>query len=122
MIVGVAAAQFYQVYFTHLTRWKGGGFGMYSEVHPKFRQVWLIKEDTSIRLFNMYKQPEKLVKSAHRLKFAPSPQKMQKMAKEAANHYNINLLTVQVWEPYIKPETNVLSMKLIGEEIYEKAQ
>lgn len=35
----VALLQLYQVHVNGLTRWKGGGFGMYSEFHANSRQV-----------------------------------------------------------------------------------
>lgn len=33
-----------------LTPWKGGGFGMYSELHPNKRQLWLIPAQGPSRL------------------------------------------------------------------------
>lgn len=33
-----------------LTPWKGGGFGMYSEIHPNKRQLWLIQAQGPARL------------------------------------------------------------------------
>lgn len=120
LIIGVAAAQFFQVYAHHLTRWKGGGFGMYSEVHPKHRQVWVLKNDTAIRLFNRNKQPVQLVKSAYRLKFSPSQKRMETLAEKASRIYGADTLTIQIWEPYVKPATNQLGMKLIREKNYAK--
>lgn len=40
-VVLVAAAQLALVHGGGLTRWKGGGFGMYTEAHPNERQVVL---------------------------------------------------------------------------------
>ena len=35
---GIAIHQLLQIQ-KGLTRWKGGGYGMYSEIHPYYRQV-----------------------------------------------------------------------------------
>lgn len=37
----VAIAQLWRVDDEGLTRWKGGGFGMYSDFHVKQREVWV---------------------------------------------------------------------------------
>ena len=36
----VAIHQLTLVHTTQLSRWRGGGFGMYSEIHPKYRRIW----------------------------------------------------------------------------------
>ncbi|MEM9061711.1 MAG: hypothetical protein AAGD13_14720 [Pseudomonadota bacterium] len=41
----VAVVQFSQSVFGPQTRWKGGGFGMYTEPHPYRRFAWLILTD-----------------------------------------------------------------------------
>lgn len=36
----IAITQFVLVYTTSLTRWRGGGFGMYSDFHERHGDVW----------------------------------------------------------------------------------
>ncbi|MEM9061709.1 MAG: hypothetical protein AAGD13_14710 [Pseudomonadota bacterium] len=45
LAVAIAAFQFAQSVFGDQTRWKGGGFGMYTEPHPNSRVAWLILTD-----------------------------------------------------------------------------
>ena len=40
----VALAQLNATRSTTLTRWRGGGFGMYSELHPSRRQLWVVEQ------------------------------------------------------------------------------
>ncbi len=40
----VALCQLIMVHQHRLTRWRGAGFGMYSELHPSHRQLWLAIE------------------------------------------------------------------------------
>ncbi len=47
VLVCVAATQLGFVELRGLTRWKGGGFGMYSDPHPDLREVWLELERAS---------------------------------------------------------------------------
>jgi hypothetical protein len=37
----VACFQLYQAEFEHKTRWKGGGFGMYSTIYPFIDEIWV---------------------------------------------------------------------------------
>jgi hypothetical protein len=41
LLAGVASVQLARVSFGGQSRWRGGGFGMYSEFHPNQNQVWL---------------------------------------------------------------------------------
>lgn len=40
----VAGNQILRSNFSDLTRWKGGGFGMYTEMYPESRSIWLVTE------------------------------------------------------------------------------
>ncbi len=46
----IAANQIFRSNFSDLTRWKGGGFGMYTEMYPENRSVWLISESRDTTL------------------------------------------------------------------------
>jgi hypothetical protein len=116
IIIGVAAFQFYQVYYHQLSRWKGGGFGMYSEVHPLWRQVWIISDDST---FQVKKQP-KLYAAAYRLKMKPDYKNTHAFAVIAANQFHKDNITIQVWEPQLDITTNRLSRKRIQEVKYAK--
>ena len=41
LLVAVASVQLARVSFGGQSRWRGGGFGMYSEFHPSKNQIWL---------------------------------------------------------------------------------
>ena len=41
LLLGVASVQLARVAFSGQSRWRGGGFGMYSEFHPNRNQIWL---------------------------------------------------------------------------------
>ena len=50
--ISVAVWQLYQSNFSNLTRWKGGGFGMYTDIHINHRCIWIeiTRADTVIEL------------------------------------------------------------------------
>lgn len=43
LLIAVASTQLGRVFFFGQSRWRGGGFGMYSEFHPNLTQVWLVE-------------------------------------------------------------------------------
>lgn len=45
LMVVVICVQLYSVQTAQLSRWRGGGFGMYSEYHPNTRHFWLTPPD-----------------------------------------------------------------------------
>lgn len=44
VVTAIAVAQFASSLLTEQSRWKGGGFGMYTEPHPIKRKIWLVLE------------------------------------------------------------------------------
>ena len=52
LCIAVAAVQLYLQHARQLTRWKGGGFGMYSEIHFTYRELWIRDGDDAYSLFH----------------------------------------------------------------------
>jgi hypothetical protein len=118
LIIIVAIYQFYMVYRHNLTRWKGGGFGMYSEMHPLTREVWIGNKDSIWRATNPKITPKEVPKKANWLRYAPNQKNILTFAALAAEKYKLDSLVVQVWEPYLDPDKNLLGTKLIREVHY----
>jgi hypothetical protein len=50
LLVAVALTHLWRVESSGLSRWRGGGFGMYAEHHPNLYQVWLAEGERRRRL------------------------------------------------------------------------
>ena len=107
----IVANQFYRVYVHKLTRWKGGGFGMYSQIHPLDRRVWIATPDSC---WMIQGSKTTLEKKAHALRFFPNQHALQDFAALVSKSYTIDSFSIEIWEPYITPETNTLSRKKIA--------
>jgi hypothetical protein len=114
-IIFIAGWQFYLVYQKNLTRWKGGGFGMYSELHPLNRQVWVGKKDSLWRIELNDGAAKGKTAKATRLCYRPDEENARNLAKFIAHEFHLKAVTIQVWEPFIEPGNNLLSRKLIKE-------
>jgi hypothetical protein len=119
LIVSVVISQFYLAYFERLSRWKGGGFGMYSEWQPEKRQVWIVVNDSAFIINNPKKHPRELVVLAHHLKFFPSDKKLISFGKKARQLLQVEAMKVQVWEPRLHSLENTVIRELIIEETFD---
>ena len=118
LIIAVAFHQLYMVYLQQFTRWKGGGFGMYSEMHPLTREVWIGNKDSMWLASNSTVTLKPVADRARGLLFKPNEKMLYQFAAYAAKQYHCDSLLVQVWEPFLNPENNSLNRKLIREVRY----
>jgi hypothetical protein len=109
LVLVVIGAQFFMVYRHRLTRWKGGGFGMYSQIHPIDKRVWIVTRDSS---WSVHEKNSTLGKMAHTLRFYPNHKKLQQFARKVASTYRIEVFAVEIWEPHLNPKSNTLARKL----------
>lgn len=108
--------QVYASNFEHLSRWRGGGYGMYTDSHPEHRSLVLKTADTSIVIYPVYfstsdsisVQDQKLYNSSLKLlKFAAFyPEFYEKQVLHSAwiKHYRIENPKVEVYETYVDLE------------------
>ena len=114
----MACWQFYMVDAHGLTRWKGGGYGMYTEIHPKERQVWVQWGDSIKRVAMATGHSIQWHRKAVLLCYRPSDEKMKKFARDYANAHQLQSVTVQIWKPQVDTKNNTLFRSLINEESY----
>ncbi len=90
-----------------LSRWRGGGFGMYTEVHFDYRQIWvddsLVKLDKSLKA----KKDNLLLRS---FKAFPSTYMLAKVRERFDIRDDQN---VEIWVPMIEPENFTFYRKRI---------
>jgi len=114
----VIAIQVIMVETNNLSKWRGGGFGMYSEVHYQQREVWI--NNTNIQLDSIFENDKEVELAVKRARLLPSKKELQKTAKLVKNHFNTDTITIQVWKPYMDISTSKYSRKLVNEVTYIK--
>lgn len=106
LLIGVAIHQMYQV-DNGLSRWKGGGFGMYAEIH--FNQVKIFvrfmakQEDVMKKEFVETDELNKRLKAAQRFS---NQDNCMEVAKEVQNISGIPQIKIEVWQPRFNPVNN----------------
>jgi len=114
----VIAIQVVMVETNNLSKWRGGGFGMYSEAHYQQREVWI--NNTNIELDSIFKKDEQVELAVKRAKLLPGNSELRKTAKLVKHLFNADTLTIQVWKPYTDISTSKYSRKLVNEVTYIK--
>ena len=113
LAVLIVLIQLVIVNITHLTKWKGGGFGMYTEVHCYYNEVHIKNLDQSLdSLRTVDISLDKAIKQA---KCLPNTSNLKAIAGLVSKYNLEDTITVQVWKPLIDAKNNFYSRKLINE-------
>jgi hypothetical protein len=114
----IIVVHFFLVNTSHLSKWKGGGFGMYSEVHYYYNEVFiknleqpldeLLAKDKNLRIVLMA------------VKRMPSKTNYEKMAETVSKYVDGDTISIQVWKPLINSKDATYSRELINQYQYIK--
>ncbi len=114
----IIAVQLFMVSEHNLTRWKGGGFGMYSEMHFNFNEV--IVNNLDMQLDSIKKSDTDIANKVRTLKRIPNTANLKELAQLIASHSLDSTITVQVWRPLLDTKKARYSRELINEFHYVK--
>lgn len=118
ILIIVAGCQFYCSTYFNLSNWKGGGFGMYSEIHCFIsRQVWFQSDSGYV---NLGRGAENYKYGMHlkKLRIFPTDAKLAELAKELRKDKNLDTVRLQLWELGYDIKSGVLKRKKIIENAY----
>lgn len=114
LMLGIVISQLFQIP-KGLTRWKGGGYGMYSEIHPDFRQV--VINDSLIVLDSL--APNKKMRAAlKKYAFYPKDKYKQNLIKHS--NWPTDNMKIEVWQLFFDSKTQLLNKKIIHQDVYIK--
>lgn len=113
LLLVVAAHQMWRVERDGLTRWRGGGFGMYSCVHFEEHAVWGGMETPQGLRFSQIVVPTSPAARTllPRCKAFPTPESLAELLPELDPRFRV----LQVWRPRLDPETLVYDRELLAE-------
>lgn len=101
-----------------LSRWRGGGFGMYAEVHPNEFQVWV--NPSSIPFDDLVQSYPELKTAVNKTKIYPSVSNMRFTAKLLSQLSKSDSLKISVWKPLISSKDQNYTRKLVADFEYIK--
>ena len=115
-MVVIIAIQFYNVNINKLNRWKGGGFGMYSEIHYYYNQIHIpgMSVDSLIK-------DNRMKESLGFLMLMPNNNNLKNSADIILESTNRDSVYIQVWRPLMNSENGVYT-RVLENETYLKHQ
>ena len=116
LMLMIASVQISQVWSVNQTRWRGGGFGMYSDYHASRREIWGEYDSPS----TVTPTNERLVELAPRLRpyirscrLRPSRANLAQLAKKLAQH-GLVPSRISVWQLVADTKNRMLGRKKIA--------
>lgn len=94
-----------------LSSWKGGGFGMYAELHPVYTKLFIRTEGEQQRSGRADLTSEAYMLMEKAMIF-PSNGMLEQLTEEVEQQTGVDELVVEVWEPVFDVETRTLELQL----------
>ena len=116
LLTTIATIKAFEAETEGTTRWRGGGFGMYSEINWQERIIWISskEKDFSVNSNALLKNP-KYINLQARIKRVPSQKNMRELAQLIGNYTENLSIIIQVWKPEFNLEKKILKKILINE-------
>jgi hypothetical protein len=114
LMVAIALFQIIQIP-KGLTRWKGGGFGMYSEMHPNYRNV--VINDSLYKIDSLKINSKKHV-AVKKYAFFPKEKYLQSLAQTL--DLKSDTIRIEVWQLDFDAKKRQLTNKKIKSDVYIK--
>lgn len=112
----VVVLHFILVKTTQLSPWKGGGFGMYAEMHYYYYDIevsHLNKPIDSVLLVD-----RKVARFLMDLKRMPNDANLERMGQMVSKYATNDTITIQLWKPLIDAKTSAYSRELLKQYHY----
>ena len=111
----VIVIQLFFVNTLKLNRWKGGGYGMYTEIHYYYNQIYI----PGMSVDSLVKDNRDMKDTLGYLMLMPNEDNLKKAAELVLKTTHKDSIHVQIWTPTINSKNGVYSRVLI-DEIYLK--
>ncbi|MCH8534310.1 MAG: hypothetical protein LAT51_04500 [Flavobacteriaceae bacterium] len=116
LVVFVASWQLYKTETTALSRWKGGGFGMYTNINEGSNIIVIndsiFKDEDFINIENRHKH-----KAKNNFLFNPSNSTVNSFLNTIKQKEKVK--KIQIYQPVLNPKNNTLTYQLYYEKIVE---
>lgn len=107
----VIVVQLSFVYTKKLNRWKGGGYGMYSEIHYRSNQIYI----PGMSLDSLLKDHREMKRTLGYLMLMPNKDNLNKAATLILETTQRDSIHLQIWKPTVNSENGSFTRVLIDE-------
>jgi hypothetical protein len=114
LAVVVIMVHFFLVNTQNLNRWKGGGYGMYTEIHYTYNKLHI----PGMSIDSLITDSE-MKAILGRIKIMPNDDNLKKAAEFVMQKKQKNSIHIQIWKPTLNTEDGMYTRVLFNE-IYLK--
>lgn len=111
----VVAVQLVLVKTKELSRWKGGGYGMYTEIHYVYNQIYI----PGFSVDSLVKDNEEMQSTFGKLLVMPNRYNLKKVAKIVLKTQDVDSINVQIWKPLVNSKKGTYT-RVLSDEIQLK--
>ncbi|WP_157362002.1 hypothetical protein [Winogradskyella endarachnes] len=108
----VVVIQLFLVNTKDLSRWKGGGYGMYTEMHYVYNQIYI----PGMSVDSLVKDNPKMKSTLGHLMLMPNKINLKKAAKLVLDTFKKDSIHIQIWKPVVNVEKETYT-RVLKEEI-----
>lgn len=112
LVIIVGIIQLYKTETTQLSRWKGGGFGMYTSIH---RSYYVITINEDIFSLNQFRNTDVSLKKRTKLEFLQNPNDLTALAFYDLLKSPTDTTIIKLYQPKVDVEENTLTYQLFYE-------
>ena len=107
----VVLIQLFFVNTQSLNKWKGGGYGMYTEIHYYYNQIYI----PGMMVDSMIADDDDMKTTLGRLKLMPNDDNLKKAAALVLETTQKDSIHIQIWKPTVNSTNGVYSRVLVNE-------
>lgn len=111
LAVIVVVIQLVLVNTKELSRWKGGGYGMYTEIHYFYNQIYI----PGMSVDSLVKDNLEMKSTLGHLMVMPNEINLKKAAELVLKTSKQDSVDVQIWKPIVNSENGIYTRVLVGE-------
>ena len=115
LAVIVIAVHLFHVNTQNLSKWKGGGYGMYTEIHYFSNQIYI----PGMTLDSLLKDNQEMKKTLGYLMLMPNSDNLNKSAQLILKTTRKDSIHVQIWKPMVNSRNGHYS-RVLMDEVYLK--
>ena len=116
LAVIIIVIQLFFVNTKKLNKWKGGGYGMYTEIHYYYNQIYV----PGMPVDSLIKGNTEMKSTLGYLMLMPNKNNLKKAGALILKTTQKDSIQIQIWTPTISSHTGLYSRKLV-DEVYLKA-
>lgn len=107
----IIALQLFFVNTQNLSKWKGGGYGMYTEIHYFDNQIYI----PGMSIDSLLKDNPKMKKNLSYLMLMPNKNNLKNAGELILKTTHKDSILIQVWKPNVNSKNGYYSRVLVDE-------